>query len=571
MIFLKRRMLVKKEFLKKAIVLGGVFMLAAALKANAADISVRAVFDPLNGNLTVGGNSEENVVITVIKSGTEYSNLYDSQPDEFQYVSPEDGKYSYTFDFSNGELSKKYIVSATSYSGEASSTFICYSNEAAQEFFENNLKGKSEEEFCPVMEKNGGVFGFDYEDDIHVKYGSEIIRILYAFKNNSAEDIIKNYSVAKIYAQLGGADKSDVETLISKYAEELGLDFKADWADRINEQVKDDIVEAVVKCDYAEIASKKDKNFKKVLDDFFITALCQKAESWLAVRNLIIEDYYEIFADKLKSSKYTALKSKDAVFIDMMSYRSGFTSAASIADILDSSIKRQYDKESEEPKRTQGGGGGGSGSGSGKSSVSGLAGGSAAAPKPESTVKENTDTAQNFKDVSKTHWCAADIEKLSEKGIVSGYDDGTFRPEESVSRAEFVKLVISAFGGTADGEYDENFADVKKSDWFAPYIGTASSLGIINGDGEKFNPNSHITREDAAVIVYRIGAQKLAKGDKSDFTDGAEVADYAAEAVSALSLNGIINGFGNGMFMPKKEITRAESVSIICRLFEILK
>ena len=94
------------------------------------------------------------------------------------------------------------------------------------------------------------------------------------------------------------------------------------------------------------------------------------------------------------------------------------------------------------------------------------------------------------------------IEALAARGIIDGKSDGSFDPEGSMTRAEFAAIVVRALGLTPEGK--NSFSDVAAEAWYAPYVGTAYSCGIITGVGDgRFNPSGTITRQEAAVMVSR--------------------------------------------------------------------
>ena len=159
------------------------------------------------------------------------------------------------------------------------------------------------------------------------------------------------------------------------------------------------------------------------------------------------------------------------------------------------------------------------------------------------------------------HWSRSYVEELIKKGIIAGYTDNTFRPESYVTRAEFIKLALLATGGKASAE--NRFADVSSNDWFAPYVNGAAESGICEGFDGKINPNDNITREDAAVILYRtLKISTSAAGVQ--FSDSGNIADYASEAVAFLSENGIIPG-SDSLFNPKNSTKRGEAAALISR------
>ena len=161
-------------------------------------------------------------------------------------------------------------------------------------------------------------------------------------------------------------------------------------------------------------------------------------------------------------------------------------------------------------------------------------------------------------------WANGYVEDLYAKGVVSGDGDGKFRPNNNITRAEFVKMVVSAFGYTMSGT-EKEFSDSNKSNWYYPYIVTAYNNGIVTGKSEDyFGANENITRQDMAVILHRVMKLTSEKGEIT-FVDKADVAEYAADAVRTLSAKGILNGFEDGTFGAKKFASRAEAAALISR------
>jgi len=167
-----------------------------------------------------------------------------------------------------------------------------------------------------------------------------------------------------------------------------------------------------------------------------------------------------------------------------------------------------------------------------------------------------------FLDQNDFAWAMPAIEEMVKSGIIKGYPDKTFKGNESITRAEFTKMVVMAFSGN-DTEATSDFYDVKVEDWYYSYVSTAKKLGIINGyDGNVFKPNEKITRQDMAVIIKN-AKFKDANASAIKFTDVAEISDYALGAVSSLSGKGVINGMGDGSFAPKSFATRAQAAQMI--------
>ena len=173
----------------------------------------------------------------------------------------------------------------------------------------------------------------------------------------------------------------------------------------------------------------------------------------------------------------------------------------------------------------------------------------------------NGASSVKFDDIANYAWAKEAIEQLSSKGIISGRGDGKFVPDANVTRAEFVKMVVTALNLSAT--YNGEFSDVDENDWYAPYVAAAKKSGIVMGDGERFNPNSNITRQDMAVMLFRAFNMEENATQKDVFYDSNLISDYAKTAVFALYEKGITRGMGNGYFAPANFATRAESAQMI--------
>ena len=141
-----------------------------------------------------------------------------------------------------------------------------------------------------------------------------------------------------------------------------------------------------------------------------------------------------------------------------------------------------------------------------------------------------------------------------------------------ISRAEFAKMISLTFGIENYGE--TAFNDVSGNEWYAEYISALNGAGIMLGDENgNVNPDADITRQDMAVMLYRtsdyckIALDKI--NSRAVFNDRAEISDYAETAIEELQQAGIINGNGQGSFMPKAFATRAEAAKMICCLADL--
>ncbi len=112
---------------------------------------------------------------------------------------------------------------------------------------------------------------------------------------------------------------------------------------------------------------------------------------------------------------------------------------------------------------------------------------------------------KSFSDLSSKHWCYEKIMDFLDREYIDGYEDGTFRADNTITRAEFVKIVNNFFGYDSTNKNVDKFSDVNSGDWFAGYVAEAVRRGYIEGypDGS-FRPQKSIRRQEATVILSRI-------------------------------------------------------------------
>jgi len=176
-----------------------------------------------------------------------------------------------------------------------------------------------------------------------------------------------------------------------------------------------------------------------------------------------------------------------------------------------------------------------------------------------------------FNDLDTVPWAAEYINALAKKGIISGVAEGIFAPNNNVTREEFAKMLVSAFGFSDDTARTQ-LTDVSPDAWYYPYVSVAEKLGIVKGNGTEFGVGQNITRQDMAVMAYR-AAQKANVSIKKvkeaqAFADEAEIADYARESVTAMQQADIINGVEGNRFAPNENATRAQAAKIIYLLIQ---
>lgn len=177
-----------------------------------------------------------------------------------------------------------------------------------------------------------------------------------------------------------------------------------------------------------------------------------------------------------------------------------------------------------------------------------------------------------FEDIA-SHWSKADIESLAAKMIVTGRTQQNYAPNAPVTRAEFAALIVRTLGLPATAGAS-SFQDVSASDWHASQVQAAVKVGIISGyaDGT-FRPDQMITREEMAVMAFKAleyAGYQHGTASPAEFVDGATTGAWAQAAVQTLKGLGIVRGDSRNHFAPKANATRAESAAMLNRMLEKL-
>lgn len=181
--------------------------------------------------------------------------------------------------------------------------------------------------------------------------------------------------------------------------------------------------------------------------------------------------------------------------------------------------------------------------------------------------------AYSATDVEK-HWAENQLYQFIDADLLSGYDNGNgeveVRPNNSITRAEFVAILNRTLELSAGSSSGVTFSDVKKTAWYGPSVYMAVDNGLVGGVGNgKFEPNRKITRAEIANILLR------AFGDSVDFNSGSSKAfgdvkdsHWAKGVINKVSRAGIIGGYEGGIFKPDAPATRAEAIVMVKRAMD---
>jgi hypothetical protein len=193
---------------------------------------------------------------------------------------------------------------------------------------------------------------------------------------------------------------------------------------------------------------------------------------------------------------------------------------------------------------------------------------------PHNSIYTVIQADKTFADMQ-SHWAKTDVELLANKLIVNGVKDNQFAPDQQITRAEFAALLVRSLGLV---EVKENaFKDVKATDWFVGAVGAAQKAGLVSGyeDGT-FKPNANITREQMVTMIVRAlkaGGKEVnaAPTALDSFNDRAVIADWAQGAAAQSLTAGIVQGTTASTFSAKDNATRAQSATMLKRMLQYLQ
>ena len=156
------------------------------------------------------------------------------------------------------------------------------------------------------------------------------------------------------------------------------------------------------------------------------------------------------------------------------------------------------------------------------------------------------------------HWAEDALVNAVQNGIMSGTSETTISPDSPITRAQMATLLVNVFEAKKTSNIS-TFVDVKRDAWYYHYLEIAVQMGIIAGNGNAMRPNAHITRQEAACVLYQAFNLKNYTGNLSQFPDESQVASYAKKAFAACVQAGVLLPI-DGELQPLKELTRADFV-----------
>lgn len=189
--------------------------------------------------------------------------------------------------------------------------------------------------------------------------------------------------------------------------------------------------------------------------------------------------------------------------------------------------------------------------------------------KPADGAQEEVKSG-SFRDVTSAHWAFASVERAAELGLVTGYSDGTFRPDTPVTRAQFVLMLWRMCGKPAAAKA-ASFADAS-ADWYQDALSWAVEKGYVNGLSDtRFGPDAPITRQQAMAILFRLnggqsGTELTLTGIyEQTFADSTTIASWAKDATWWAVYHELVSGVGGSRIAPEANASRAQIAAILLR------
>ncbi len=364
----------------------------------------------------------------------------------------------------------------------------------------------------------------------------------------SLEEIKRAYTYSMMLTELKRASSSEILNVLELY----GTDIWEQLDNSDYTQHKEGFAALLYKRCHEDMPIGI-SSFTRFLDELLAVNLVNLSDAVSMSR--VIETYAEqLGIDVARYCQY------DSVSVNRALVGADFTRARDVAAALEKRMN-ELDR-TKTSSGTSGGGGGGKGGLSLQVQI------------PSASLKpQNPQMETPFQDLDKAEWARESITALYVIGVVNGTDEMSFCPNQSITRAEFIKMVVTAFE-----LYDENaqceFNDAAKDSWCYPYLASAYENDIIYGrDDGTVGAADPISRQDVCVIADRVCRKKsiqlAGNRERKVFSDSMQIAGYATDSVAALQNAGIVDGFPSGDFQPLRPVTRAEAAKIIYGLLKI--
>ena len=472
-----------------------------------------------------------------------------------QCVSDEFGFYQKTFPVEN-EGTYNVVVNNYISNNRTSTTFKLYSQPEIEDAVVDFNSASTTDDIKNYITLYREIFGFDttYYNASSEEY---VATQMLAVKDELTRfNIVEKFDEANIRAYIYGL-KTNTEDILKYYNYILEI-----VTSEVGMYAEYEAVDEVTKARIDAIAFETPvEDMQELCEIFFMAITEEKIKSNTSTK---VDEFLETYSQYLGLDNYTdtTILKRGSIISDLKT--SEIPDNTNDFAFLYESLKTS--KENiviEKPSTGAGSGGGGGGGGSSLPT--------------EPTGYENPEMLEtpapdivadiSFDDLDGYSWATDAISHLASKGVVNGKEENKFYPADNITREEYAKIIVLAFG-----LYNEDaicdFVDVDAQSWSYKYIASMYGYGAINGynDGS-FGATKPITREEMAVMLYRVMQKqsrlKFVADIEVSLGDYSEISEFAKNSVVSLNSNGIISGDDMGLFNPKNNATRAEVCKMI--------
>ena len=552
-----------------SVLIGAALIMPQSGAFAAQNIGVSAIYDATSDKVIINGTAASGDVIVVVTDFEENTPITtENLPYDF-FSAKSDGEFETYVTLTKEAKGKKLSVEITDSDGDTAVTSFMYPDfSGTADVLESLNNASSVEEFSKIVSDNALSLGIDTYDELYKSKKDVIFSVMYAIKKDDASgtDIYDSYYRAHTLVSLNGKTASECEEVLKNSGAIIGIDYDADYEsdERLSDASRLTLCKLLSEADFSKVLSVSE-SFSDFFEKSKAVSAISTAETWQNIKSVMEEDFADLFV-----LTETGTRAQN-VYAKMMNYTYG--SFDDVKSGYRRAVTEVYNQLNDNDSDGNYGGGGGSGSG-------GSFGGSVKLPtgvvidtttQPPSSIPAQSGQKQDmitlpsdgyssYTDVPSNHWSYKAVSLLSGAGVVSGYPDGSFGASSNITRAEFAKLVCISFGIPS---VKADFDDVSDDAWYNGYVGGGAKFGLINGYGNNFGPDDFITRQDAAVIVYRaLKNEGMVLNGDAIYDDDIDISLYAITAVGALRANEIMVG-NNSKFLPLNNITRAEAAQLI--------
>lgn len=447
---------------------------------------------------------------------------------------------------------------------------VTYANPSDEQAALAEIKGASASSIGAVLDKyQDKVWSLDTDKAVYKEHKGEVEANTAAILGGSAssvQEVMTAFEKACMLAEIKNCDKAEIYTKLFMYGDYLGVDYSED----IKKQ----------NADVIDIFSDLRKT-EKVTTPLELEDVLRAAEAVAKVNSAdrdtvinVLKEYNDIFKINFEGQ----FKSVDSYQVakEIIAGRK-YTAPSGVLNKFNEVVAELSKSKTESVVRPGGNGGGGSIANSNQSNIGSDKKFYPSIGDVNSELVSSLDTNRMFSDLENAKWAVSYVEYMAENNIMNGDGNGKFRPTDTITRAEFIKVLISALK-LEDAEITNpiDFADVPSDAWYANYVKIGSSLGITNGTSPTtFSPTEQVSRQDAAVmIINAVNAAELnlyTEKKEIEFSDSENISDYAKESVSELVNAGVISGYEDGTFLPKNSLLRCETAKLIYSMLSGLK